>query len=106
MLNLPNRFEVPDRPWTESEVALLGRRPDKDLATHLGRTLKAVQSKREFLRIPNRCRKVRDWTAQEIGLLRDHGDAEVGRLTGRTKAAIRYKRSHMRIPFQLDKRPR
>ena len=38
--------------WTPEQQALLGTMPDQELAAGIGRTLRAVQSKRKSLRIP------------------------------------------------------
>jgi len=39
-------------PWTQKELALLGKLPDKEAAARTGRTVKATQLQREQLKIP------------------------------------------------------
>ncbi len=48
----PNPSHVNGRPWTQEELALLGKLPDKEVVARTGRTLKATQQKRLALGRP------------------------------------------------------
>jgi hypothetical protein len=48
----PNPSHVNGRPWTQEELALLGKLPDDEVARRTGRTWGAVTQRRNVLKIP------------------------------------------------------
>jgi hypothetical protein len=53
------------RPWTESEIQLLGTKPGADVGRLIGRPGKAVWAKRRALGIADPPSLVRPWTDEE-----------------------------------------
>ena len=51
-------------------MKLLGKYADEEIAARSGRTVKAVEAKRESLEIPNAFATFHEWTEEEIRLLR------------------------------------
>jgi len=84
--------------WTAEQVGLLAIFSDRAVATHTGRTVRAVQQVRRRLGIASVGTIVRRrWTTAELRLLRGGLDyLEIARLTGRTPTAVAVKRSHAR----------
>jgi hypothetical protein len=48
----PNPSHINGRPWTQEELALLGKLPDDEVTRHTGRTWGAVTQRRNLLKIP------------------------------------------------------
>jgi hypothetical protein len=84
------------RRWAAEQLALLGTLPDSKVAVKIGRTLRAVQQKRERLGIPNP--NPGRWTAEEVVLLGTAPDDQVARRLGLTEPAVRQKRQKLGIP--------
>jgi len=79
------------RRWTESEIALLGKMTDEDIARKLGISATAVALKRKTLGIPPFGDRSR-WGATELGMLGRYADKEIARITGRKLGEIQRKR--------------
>jgi hypothetical protein len=90
-------FVKPEQVWTPGEIRMLGRRPDRDVATALGRSRMAVKLKRQRLGIV-RFAEV-NWTPQQIKLLGTIPDAELAARFGRTQASVEYMRVKLRRPY-------
>ena len=80
------------RPWTESEIQLLGTQPDADVGRIIGRPGKAVWAKRRALGIAAPPLLVRYWTEAEDEVVRCRPVAEAARLLKRTAMAVRIRR--------------
>ena len=81
-----NKHTPDKRPrWVRRELELLGRQSDREVAALLGRSGRAVESKRFRLRISARSTHYpRQLSPEEIGRLRSLSDREVERLLRRT----------------------
>ncbi len=101
------------KPWTEGELALLGARPDAEVAQLTGRTFGTVWQKRRALGISQPALRVRKWTAAEDRLVGTASDAEIARKLHRTESAIKSRRvkierklaEHEAKPCVSDPRP-
>jgi hypothetical protein len=82
--------------WTAEQVALLGTMPDEEVASQIGRSVRAVRLKREKMGIPNPT-GMDVWKPAELALLGTLPDREVSRRTGRTLSATRQKRYQLKI---------
>jgi hypothetical protein len=100
-LDLGRNLRAENHPhhWAEDEVALLGVRPDGEVARLTGRNTDAVRQKREKLGLANpsvppgsRVPPVR-WTAEEDRLVRELSPGECASRTGRKLTAV-YRRRH------------
>ena len=80
--------------WKASELRLLGRKPDAEVASRIGRSVNAVRIKRERLGIANP--ESAAWTEDEIGLVGTMANEEVAMRTGRTVNAVYLKRRKLR----------
>ena len=69
----------PRRPWTAEEDALLGTRSDRALARNLGRTVKAVQNRRQLKGV----RLMKKWRPEDDKILGTRPDRQVAMLLGR-----------------------
>jgi hypothetical protein len=85
--------------WTSEEDALLGTRPDAEVAGKLGCSAARVRRRRQLLGIPSNNPKHRHWTKEEIALIGTRPDREVAQLVNRTLQNVRYKRLELGIPF-------
>jgi hypothetical protein len=86
--------------WQEWEIALLGTAEDSKIAQHVGRTRKAVQSKRLKLRI-NVQPIAPHWSSAEEALLEAAtSDHEISRVIKRSPRAIKRRRLTRRILFR------
>lgn len=83
-------------PWSEEELAQLGKDTDSAVSVKTGRTLDAVRSRRLALKIP--IFRENDWTESQIAMLGNASDREVAKMTGRTPEACYLKRKELRIP--------
>jgi hypothetical protein len=84
-------------PWTQSELRLLGKMPDAELAEWCGRTVAAVSVKRHRLKI--REFQSPHWTPEDMALLGAMPDVEVAQKTGRTLNAVGQRRRKLGIPM-------
>lgn len=80
------------KPWTETELALLGKYPDAEVAARTGHPAGSIKMQRCKLGIsccnPKKCA----WSSEEDVLLGKLSDREVSRRTQRTFAAVRTRR--------------
>jgi hypothetical protein len=81
------------RPWTEQELALLGTRPDAEVADLTGRTFGTIWQKRRVLGIAQSALQFRKWTPAEDKLVGTAPDAEIARQLGRTESAVKSRRA-------------
>ncbi|HWV98498.1 MAG TPA: hypothetical protein VNZ64_02280 [Candidatus Acidoferrum sp.] len=81
------------RPWTEQELALLGTRPDAEVAELTGRNFGSVWQKRRALGIAQPALRFRKWTPDEDSLVGTVSDAEIARQLGRTESAVKSRRA-------------
>src|SRR5947207_13403520 len=81
------------RPWTEQELALLGARPDGEVAELTGRTFGTVWQKRRALGIAQPALQFRKWTPTEDKLVGTAPDAEIAYQLGRTEIAVKSRRA-------------
>src|SRR5437867_5942660 len=81
------------RPWTEQELALLGTRPDAEVAELTGRIFGTVWQKRRALGIAQPPLQFRKWTPAENKLVGTAPDAEIARQLGRTESAVKSRRA-------------
>lgn len=94
---------VPGRPdshqWTSSEIAMLGKIPDREVSRLTGLSATAAATKRRKLKIPPYRAPFPqiDWTPEIISLLGEVTDAEVSRRFGMTSDSIRGKRKELGI---------
>jgi len=90
-LELPPRNPV-WKPWTETELALLGKYTDAEVTVRTGHPVGSVKMRRCQLGIPCFNSKRRPWLSEEDVLLGKLSDREVSRRTQRTFAAVRTRR--------------
>jgi hypothetical protein len=90
------------RLWTEQEDRLLGTKSDEELAAKLGRTARAVCSRRRALGIDLRRPKFRLWTVAEEKLLGTKPDAVVAKMLGRPERGVQLHRQSLGIPCFRD----
>ena len=81
------------RPWTDKELALLGTRPDAEVAELTGRTFGTVWQKRRALGIAQPALQFRRWTPAEDKLVGTGPDAEIARQLDRTESAVKSRRA-------------
>src|SRR5438093_13701958 len=81
------------RPWTKNELALLGTKPDADVAELTGRTFGTVWQKRRALGIAQPALRFRKWTPAEDKLVGTALAAEIALRLGRTESAINSRRA-------------
>jgi hypothetical protein len=103
-LGLPP-FAARSRRWSHHELALLGKLPDTEVARRLGRSLKAVQFKRNLLHLrpANDRRPPHQWTRREERLLGTKPDEEVARLLDLTTTIVTGHRGRTGIPLLWDR---
>jgi hypothetical protein len=94
------------RPWSKTELRLLGRKPDRVVAAMVRRTEKAVRERRKDLRIPQADSTLPRWTPAEEALLGTAPDEEIARKLGRTRIAVLFRRCALGIPSANAKGPR
>ena len=87
------------RNWKPSEIELLGKRPDRDVARETGRTHAAVKRMRKLLHIPS-ATPVRFWTPEENRLLGTLPDAELARRLNRGITGVTQQRLKLGISFR------
>jgi DNA-binding CsgD family transcriptional regulator len=80
------------RPWTASDIALLGKLPDDEVARLTGRRVGAITTQRWKLGIANCNSKKRDWTAKEDSLLGKLSDKEIASRLNRSPESVRRRR--------------
>ena len=81
------------RPWTNEELALLGTRPDAEVAELTNRTFGTVWQKRRALGIAQPALQFRRWTPAEDKLVGTAPDAEIARQLDRTESAVQSRRA-------------
>src|SRR5438105_7112838 len=81
------------KPWTKQELALLGTRPDAEVAEFTGRTFGTVWQKRRAFGIAQLALQFRKWTPTEDKLVGTASDAEIARQLGRTESAVKSRRA-------------
>src|SRR5256885_386874 len=81
------------RPWTEQELALLGTRPDADVAELTGGTFGTVWQRRCALGIAHPALRFRKCTPAEDKLVGTAPDAKITRQLGRTESAVKSRRA-------------
>jgi hypothetical protein len=86
-------MERKPRLWTKDELALLGTRPDAEVAELTSRTFGTVWQKRRALGIAQPALRFRKWTSPEDKLVGTASDVEVARRLGRTESAIKSRRA-------------
>ena len=93
---MPDKKTHRGEPWTLAESKQLGKTPDSVLAKRTGRTISALVSMREKLRIRLRT-SPRRWTAREIKLLGHFTDSELSRRLRRDRNDVRRTRIQLGI---------
>src|SRR5438034_2535739 len=85
--------------WTAEEDRLLGRAPDEEIARRIGKSRRAVRSRRTALGIRSHTSGLprRYWSADEDRLVGTMPDQQLARQLGRSKEAIRLRRIHLGI---------
>lgn len=68
--------------WQSAELSQLGKATDAAIARRIGRTRKAVETKRLLLGIPPKTPRRRKWTAHEVNLLGTMSDAALAERLG------------------------
>jgi hypothetical protein len=81
------------RPWTKTELALLGAKPDAAVAELTGRTFGTVWQKRRALGIRQPALRFRKWTPAEDKLVGTAPDAKIALRLGRSESAIKSRRA-------------
>jgi hypothetical protein len=81
------------RRWTDAELALLGTRPDAEVAELTGRTFGTIWAKRRVLGIAQPSLKFRKWTPAEDRLVGRVPDEEAAVRLKRTLSAIKSRRA-------------
>jgi hypothetical protein len=81
-----------NQPWSELDEALLGTLGDAALAARLGRTAKAVETKRRKMGIAPKTAHQRAWSAREARQLGKLSDLFVARRLGISRKAVRSER--------------
>lgn len=84
--------------WQEWEISLLGKHSDREVSRMTQRTLAAVQTKRNDLKLPSAISVQRDWTKQEDALLVRYSDREVARRLQRSYSSVQHRRQRLGIP--------
>jgi hypothetical protein len=82
--------------WRPEEIALLGSAPDEEIAAWLGRTVNAVRTRRQMLRILHRPNQA--WQPHEIELLGTAPDVQIATRLGRSEWSVNSKRRKLGIP--------
>jgi hypothetical protein len=90
-------FVKPEQLWTRREIEQLGRRPDREVAEALGRSLNAVRLRRIRLGIPNRPPARHVWTPEQIALLGAMTDRELAEKIHRPVKSVTLKRQSLKI---------
>jgi hypothetical protein len=94
--------------WSVRELALLGTKPDAEVARLIHRSVLAVRCQRSLRHIPavpDPNAKLKPYAKQEEALLGTLPDAEVARKLGRTMFAVQARRIALRIPkFNAQRR--
>jgi hypothetical protein len=94
------------KPWTKRELALLGTRPDAEVARLIRRTFGTVWQKRRSIGIPQPSLRFRKWTPAEDKLVGTAPDAEIARRLNRTITAIKSRRAVLeRDKLKLPTKP-
>ena len=83
--------------WQKWELELLGKYPDEETAGRIGRSIKAVTSRRRKLRIPMFNSGVQRWQKWEKELLGKISDRDFSSQTGRNLKAVRNMRCFLGI---------
>jgi hypothetical protein len=84
------------RVWLQHELALLGTKPDAEVAKLLGRSISSVRSKRQDTAFA-RPEGGKLWTQRELKLLGTKSDPAIAHLLGRSGAAVKAKRRALGI---------
>src|SRR5262245_23082791 len=83
------------RPWTDSEIQLLGTKPDGDVGRLIGRPGKAVWAKRHAMGIPDPPSLVRLWTEEEDRVALSRSVSDAAQALNRTKEAVKIRRAKL-----------
>ena len=93
----PEEYGLPaQHSWSDEEIALLGKKSDKEVGKLLGLPAHVVVYKRESLGI--RGSVLDHWRDDEIALLGTDVDSNVARKLGRSLFSVRSKRQKLDIP--------
>ena len=94
-------------PWVPEEEQWLGKRPDRELVSILGRSLSTIQSRRHQLGILYRTGHTpKLWTARQDKLLGTRSDKELAQALGQTVDSIANRRRKLGIRYvRPDSRP-
>ena len=99
---MPNRRRKKPAVWKKSELRLLGKHPDVEVAMRTGRTTNAVRLKRTRLLIaPCKLQQGYTWAAWEVRMLGRATDAEVAERLGVSRRTVIRERQRRGIgPFR------
>lgn len=93
--------------WKPAEIRQLGKATDAETARRLGRTHRAVESKRISLGIASKNQKRRKWTAREVKLLGKMPDAKLADRLGTCRQTVLKERQRRRITaYSAKNRPK
>jgi hypothetical protein len=94
-------------PWVPEEEQLLGKRPDRELVSILGRSLSSIRNRRHQFGIRYRFNGApKPWTPQQDKLLGTRSDKELAQALGRTVDSIAGRRRILGIRYvRPDSRP-
>jgi hypothetical protein len=85
------------RHWTKAEIALIGTRPDREVASLVNRSLENVRNKRLEMGIPFCNPRYEIWKAADLALLGKLSDEEIACRTGHSLASVRRARHKRHI---------
>ena len=103
-----HRWQNPEyryRVWTPAEDKLLGTKTDLEVGKQIGRSEKAVQGRRRFLKIPSvySLKGIEPWTQAEKAAVGTAPDITIAHKLGRTKEAVTQMRQALgRIAIRPD----
>lgn len=87
--------DVHDRPWTPEDEKLLGTMPDREVASLLKRSKRAVTLRRRLKGIAYTNPALRPWSASELEMVGRLSDPEIARRTGHPLASVGKKRREL-----------
>ncbi len=91
------------QPWTAAEDKLLGTDADKEIARRIGRTTRAVETRREKLGIKAQHRIGKVWPARVLALLGKVPDTEIAAMMDVWSLTVLKKRRSLGIPSYQSK---
>jgi len=103
-----HRWQNPEyryRVWTPAEDQLLGAKTDLEVGKQIGRSEKAVQDRRRFLKLPSvySLKGIEPWTQAEKAVVGTAPDITIAHKLGRTKEAVTQMRQALgRIAIRPD----